>query len=305
MINNTEKVTSNHCPICQSDSAKVIGLPEYDSISLKLKRKEYSIVECTECRFYYVLPSIDFSEEEWQQLYGSEYFTELTSWHKKKRIIDVRNRLNKLKQYCNNDTEYFLDIGCGKGLALSEAFSRGWNTHGMDIYDNRKDDAKVSGITFHRTKLTDSNFSSEQFDMIYMDSVLEHITNPLEYLGEIYRILKKGGVLYIGVPNEDSLFNSIRKTIFTLIGKSSISPKLKPFKSPYHIGGFNKNSIRIISEKANLEILLLRNFSSRFEFMKSTPLRFDFWVMLFFFPINLIAILLDKEIYYEAYLKKN
>ena len=53
-----------------------------------------------------------------------------------------------------------------------------------------------------------------------MDSVLEHIINPIEALNELKRILKPGGILFFIVPNEDSLINSFIK-IFGVSSKIS------------------------------------------------------------------------------------
>jgi len=43
-------------------------------------------------------------------------------------------------------------------------------------------------------------FADETFDGIICTSVLEHVWNPVKVVNEIYRILKKGGKIYIEVP---------------------------------------------------------------------------------------------------------
>lgn len=55
-----------------------------------------------------------------------------------------------------------------------------------------------AGIDFEKDKLP---FENENFEIIIFNAVIEHLYNPNLVLSEIYRILKKGGVLIITAPN--------------------------------------------------------------------------------------------------------
>ncbi len=165
----------------------------------------------------------------------------------KRGKLDSKERMNKAAGFTSNKIDNFLDIGCGEGYSLIEAKSRGWNVYGLDITDHRMETAKASSIKFINADLINSNLPSDFFDIIYLDSVLEHVYNPSDYLSEIKRILKKGGILYLGVPNEDSLFNDVRKILYKITRKN-ITEKIKPFQSPYHINGFNRTVFNICVE---------------------------------------------------------
>jgi SAM-dependent methyltransferase len=246
---------------------------------------------------------IDFTQNEWKQLYNSSYFAETTEWHRRQRIIDIKNRLKNLKDYNNNHIQNFLDLGCGEGLGLIEAKRQGWNSYGIDISDNRVNEARDNNINFTCGDIFDAGYPDNFFDCVYMDSVLEHLIDPVTYLKELNRIMKKGGIIYIGVPNEDSLFNDVKKVVYRFTG-NHISEKIKPFDSPYHVGGFNKISLPVAASKASFSIVNLRNFAARFEFRKYPICSNNFWLHFFMLPIDLFAILLRKEIYLEAYLRK-
>ena len=90
-----------------------------------------------------------------------------------------------------------------------------------------------------------------------MDSVLEHVLNPIAYLKELNRIIKESGVVYIGVPNEDCLFNDIKKLLYIIFAKANMSSRIKPFVSPYHVTGFNRRSITFASMKTNLKLYII------------------------------------------------
>ncbi len=84
-----------------------------------------------------------------------------------------------------------LDIGCG-----SKPYERYFNTReyvGLEIEGRNKDaDFHYDGTVFP--------FENEQFDSVLTSQVLEHVFNPKEFLLEINRVLRPGGVFLITVP---------------------------------------------------------------------------------------------------------
>ena len=292
------------CVICNSQDYMIIGNPTLNHINKEIIRHNYKIAKCVQCDFYFVVPKLDLTINEWQSLYDAEYFFEMTPWHKRERSSNLKKRLHNLEKKCKNEIQRFLDVGCGEGYGIIEASSKGWETYAFDIVDNRIEDAKDKTFDFKLGNIFTANYPENYFDVAFMDSVLEHVVNPLDYLKELNRILKPNGVLYIGVPNEDSLFNLVRQVIYFLIGKKHISIKTKPFKSPYHVVGFTKKSIRIIAKKSKFECIELTNFAARFEFNKYRINRKDFWIHFLLLPVDILAIPLRKEAYYEAIFKK-
>ncbi|MCL5030937.1 MAG: hypothetical protein M1480_18175 [Bacteroidetes bacterium] len=79
----------------------------------------------------------------------------------------------------------------------------------------------------------------------------------------------------------------------------------RPFDSPYHVIGFNLNSLKFLIRKLDLEIKYVRNFGRKFDFLSFTPNKKGFWISLFFlFPIEIIGNLIKRDVYIEAYLTK-
>jgi len=78
---------------------------------------------------------------------------------------------------------------------------------------------KKHDIPFHSVNLKNHKlpFESNSFDVVIICEVIEHLNfNPLLVLKEINRILKKGGCIYIGMPNQAYILNRIK----LLVGKS-------------------------------------------------------------------------------------
>ena len=296
------------CPVCNSNEKKDIGLPKTNLISKRFVDREFKIVQCNNCQLYYVTPQINFDGNQWGELYHSEYFANQSNWLLKMRKKELSERFDTAKSLIenkNNNIRY-LDIGAGEGKGLLEAHRRGWESTGIDIVDNRLEEAKLSDIKFIKSNLLESDLPENYFDFIYVDSVIEHVLNPFEYLSKIKTLLSKGGVIYIGVPNEDCLFNSVRKLVFVLTGKKNESEKIKPFDSPYHVIGFNDYSLNYFLDKVGLNVLKKRNFGRKFDFLSFSPKSKSFWISLFFlFPIEYPGKILKKDIYFEVYLANN
>ena len=296
----------SNCPLCNSANYKIIGLPRTNEISKDFINKEYHVVQCINCDVYFVAPQITFNSNQWSNLYNNEYFSSQSNWLINKRIKELSDRFDQASDYLQYDDITFLDIGAGEGKALIEALNRRWKVTGIDIVDNRLDPAKQKEIKFIVANFLEYKLPENYFDFIYVDSVLEHVLNPREYLVKIKQILKPGGIVYIGVPNEDSLFNDVRKVAFMLIGRKNISVKIKPFDSPYHVIGFNRKSLSYIFNKLNLKIVHMKNIGRKFDFLSHVPNQRGFWIsLIFLLPIEFIGKILRKDVYYAIYISKD
>jgi len=296
------------CPICKSNKRKEIGIPKTNEVSSKFVNKNYRVVQCSDCELYYVSPPIDFNDSQWTDLYNSEYFANQPDFLIKRRKKELSSRFDNAKKYCSNKNHKlrYLDVGAGEGKGLIEAIARDWEATGIDIVDNRIEEAKLPEIKFIKSNLLDSNLQENYFDFIYVDSVVEHVLNPYEYLLKIKSLLSEGGVIYIGVPNEDCLFNSVRRLLFNFTGKKNESEKIKPFDSPYHVIGFNNNSLKSFFNDLDLKILKFRNFGRKFEFLSFPPSSKSFWInLVFLLPIEYLGLFLQKDVYFEVYLSKS
>lgn len=98
-----------------------------------------------------------------------------------------------------------LEVGCGKGILLSKFIKQNpkWDVCAIEPSNNaalyfRK---ALPEIDFFEGILRDSPFSQREFDFVATSGVIEHVPDPMEFLGEIRSCLKSNGLAYIGVPN--------------------------------------------------------------------------------------------------------
>ena len=292
------------CDICGSSNAELVGKPPIEG-RLRTRFPQLSetrVVRCTNCGFYFVNPTPFFSGGELEFIYDQTYFeaSVMTDWWRKRRVRDRINRLDAIEHMTLPRVRKLLDVGCGEGWVLREGQRRGWEVWGVDVSNNLAEPLKSEfGERLVIGELAEAGFASESFDAIYMDSVLEHVRSPTSVMRECYRILRRGGCLYVGVPNEDSLMNEVKRLLYSARGHGA-SSRLNPFRNPYHIVGFNKDCFTKMAEKLRFRVEKMRIFGGHYEFLKYRSSGTVFAKSLFHSIIHAAGLLLGKGFYIEA-----
>jgi len=107
------------------------------------------------------------------------------------REIDTLENLMRITGYKELETlkeKSILDLGCGDQFIGPCILSRGGKYIPID-YDV---------ADFNKDLLP---YKKNEFDMIISLAVIEHISNVSNYMGEILRVLKPGGIVYLTTPN--------------------------------------------------------------------------------------------------------
>ena len=215
------------------------------------------IVRCGECTHLYPHP-MPFPQGDLATLYTDteEYFS-AHDVEEKKRL--GRDLLEAIEEKLGRKGT-LLDLGCGRGELLWAARDAGWNAAGVDPSPAHLEWARNNlGIEARLGTIEDARFPSEHFDAITMGGVLEHLYNPYETLGEVWRVLKPGGVFYFDAPNEDGLYMRIGNIYQRAQGRDWVV-NLAPTFAPYHVQGFNSNSVRRLLERVGFEVSSLAIF---------------------------------------------
>ena len=94
-----------------------------------------------------------------------------------------------------------LDMGCGNGEFLLRARSAGWTVVGVDFDPKAVEVASSQGLDIRLGSVQELDPTAEQFDVITLAHVIEHVHQPIEILKACYRLLKPGGILWLETPN--------------------------------------------------------------------------------------------------------
>ncbi len=115
-----------------------------------------------------------------------------------------------LKRFFNlNENHKVLDIGCGQayGIITMGIAKECKEAIGIDIDEEWINKAKELSIGQNNVKFMvvdaqEMPFDDEEFDIVCCTETIEHIASPKKMLSEIYRVLKKGGSVYLTTPNK-------------------------------------------------------------------------------------------------------
>lgn len=168
----------------------------------------HKLVRCSECGLIYTSTFVERSS-----FYTNEdYFTVKNQYvtHEDELYRIFEPILDKIIRFKPEGT--FLDIGTGIGTMLSVASKRGFVVYGVELSDwAAKFARETKGLNVFTGSLKDSKLLPESFDVVVINHVLEHVSEPCALLVEIHRILKKDGILVIGVPNFGSIMARLQK----------------------------------------------------------------------------------------------
>ena len=162
-------------------------------------------------------------------------------------IVRTVQSASWLRQHFDRRQISVLDAGCGDGFLLKELVKLRVSCYGFDYNPIRVENARrnAPGATVvSQRDLMDQNTLPESFDVIVVSQVLEHVDDDEIVIRNLVAMLKPGGMLIAGVPNEGCLLGKLRNALF--------EPSIR--KTTDHIRFYTEPVIRHRLEKAGLMI---------------------------------------------------
>jgi 2-polyprenyl-3-methyl-5-hydroxy-6-metoxy-1,4-benzoquinol methylase len=205
------------------------------------------------------MPEPDFLQSYYREQYYQEgkgsydvEYTEEEIEHKNYEAELIIQALVKQLGQKKIQEQNLLELGCGEGFVLNQAFKAGFQVAGVDY--------SSFGIKKFHPHLVDhfceqdiyafiEELSREKnFDVCILKNVLEHVISPEKLLNALSQILKSDGKLVITVPNDYSV---LQKSLvdFNLVSHTEW------FSPPDHLYYFNSENLGPYLEDFGFEIL--------------------------------------------------
>lgn len=135
--------------------------------------------------------------------------------------IDVASRADALRQLHRNfhgvDAPVIMEIGCSSGFLLRDIVNDmpkatlvGADVVKAPLYKLAE---QLPHVPLLRFDLLQCPLPDASFDAIVLLNVLEHIGDDLRAMGQVYRLLKPGGVAIIEVPAGPHLYDGYDKAL--------------------------------------------------------------------------------------------
>ena len=203
-------VVLKFCPCCRSKAYKKEVTDWQGNI--------YAV--CSDCSSWYQRKPIESLYEE--NYWGSEIIDpdgverDMT----KEREFRIKNFFCGIVPYVNNlDAGKILDIGAGLGYFLS-ALDPCWERHALEISKFALEymEKEFPKLIRHEGLLDEGRFLENSFDVVNLYHVIEHLSNPIEILKTIKRLLRPQGILIVGTPNIRSIAGLTFQGNYRLLG---------------------------------------------------------------------------------------
>ncbi len=135
-----------------------------------------------------------------------------------------------------------LEVGCGEGAFIKKISSefKSVNCIGLELNESSVFEGKnCKVINAYVQDFAEQN--DGVFDLVCSFQVLEHIAMVDSFLEANVKCLKKGGVLGIGVPNNDAFIKYNQHDILNM--------------PPHHMGLWTEKALRAIASRYDMEIV--------------------------------------------------
>jgi 2-polyprenyl-3-methyl-5-hydroxy-6-metoxy-1,4-benzoquinol methylase len=226
------------CPICGSKNFRKL-----------LSRFGLDIWRCQDCRHGFQNPRLKYAaatklymdDRSASDIYTSPLQIEIDE-------IKYEYGVDLIQLVLGGVKTKILDVGCGAGIFLKMAHKSGWPVCvGVDPNENYssiyKEAVGIQYIQGTLEKLDEYNIGNN-YDCISMWSVLEHMNDPHIVMKKLSEVLSPEGVVFILVPNLDSLATRLMR---------QISPTFN-WKHPNY---FCKESLTLLMDMCGLRPVLL------------------------------------------------
>ena len=177
-----------------------------------------TVFECRDCSLKFI--GDDLPDERIERLYAqpelAEYFVALEERHERK----FAPRLAELSRLGIAPASRLVDVGCASGEFPAMAADAGYQAVGIDVSEPSIEAARrVHPDVDYRVTDVERLAADEpqSFDVVTMWDVIEHVLRPHDLIAGSAGALRTGGIVAIGTPNGDSIYDRTGHAAYKLV----------------------------------------------------------------------------------------
>jgi 2-polyprenyl-3-methyl-5-hydroxy-6-metoxy-1,4-benzoquinol methylase len=248
-----DKLISRSCPVCNYE--KFDDYLKYSGV--------FPVVRCRKCTMIYshftlgAAGLVDYYE-------NSENSKLLNDFYRKRSQSGRNVSASRIKDVCDYIANYLghckalkvLEIGCGNGSFLKslsiELSERGIGSelYGAESSSCEAGIAVTNGIKIinQYIELPHVAYIGQEFDLVLMYEVIEHLPDPRRFMFSLYNIMNEGAAVILTTPNVGGLENLLSPPDQYRLLAHAVCP-------PAHINGFDRGTINFLLMNCKFNII--------------------------------------------------
>jgi 2-polyprenyl-3-methyl-5-hydroxy-6-metoxy-1,4-benzoquinol methylase len=194
---------------------------------------EVKIFKCLDTKYMFYYPFTLEGDENYYGLMSKfDWYYNPSRWEHGKAIEII------------NEKDNVLEIGAGSGSFLKKLKEKAPFVTGLELNTKAIEEAKSIGVELHKELIQDhARKNANKYDVVCSFQVLEHISQPHEFIAAQLQSLKPNGKMIIGVPNNDSYL------------KDNKLPSKVLNMPPHHMGLWTPASLKSLENIFNITLM--------------------------------------------------
>ncbi len=232
------------CPSCQSEDLQSV----LSAIDHTVSRETFEIWQCGLCglRFTQDVPDADaitpyYRSEDYISHSNTSAGLVNRLYHLV-RGLTLSSKRRLILSSTHTTQGKLLDIGAGTGAFVAHMQQYGWQVTGLEPDET----ARERALADNKVMLQDTgqlfSLPPETFDAITLWHVLEHVHDLHPYLDRLKGLIKRGGRIYIAVPN----YTSYDATVY--------HGAWAAYDVPRHLYHFSPDAMDILLKRHELQL---------------------------------------------------
>jgi 2-polyprenyl-3-methyl-5-hydroxy-6-metoxy-1,4-benzoquinol methylase len=237
-----------NCPVCNHPNPQIA----LESKDFSLTQESFTILHCTQCslRFTSPVPSQDEIGKYYKFIEYISHTDVKHGWmnrlYHSVRTKTLAQKTKWVQSLFTGHKGHLLDIGAGTGAFVYAMQQKDWKVIGLEPDATTREKAYENYKIRLQSTDTIFNLPENEFEVISMWHVLEHVHALKPYLTQCFKSLKQNGRLIIAVPNYTSFDAKYYKNYWAA------------YDLPRHLYHFSPQSMTVLLNEIGFEIVSLK-----------------------------------------------